>query len=168
MNANIKIFLLCPIPEEQKPMNLYKECKENSMVNWITLPEKKYQSYLLSFFLSCFALSCLVRFAWLPSFAYLLEWTITNVLGSLTILILYLIILFFRWKQVEKGFISSKIFYEEGSWSDGQVWEKPPLIQKTDQCITTQKIQPLLQRIVNTLYFLSSLAFGCILVFELL
>ena len=30
MNPNIKIFLLCPVPEEQKPLNEYINLKENT------------------------------------------------------------------------------------------------------------------------------------------
>jgi len=42
MNANIKIFLLCPIPENQKPINEYLSLKENKLNEWNLLNQKEY------------------------------------------------------------------------------------------------------------------------------
>ena len=41
MNTNIKIFLLCPVPDDQKPINEYIGLKENQLTNWTTLSKKK-------------------------------------------------------------------------------------------------------------------------------
>ena len=61
MNFNIKVFLLCPVPEDQKPINDYINIKENSLINWTMSSFKKYvvkvvSGYLLMFpiFLICF------------------------------------------------------------------------------------------------------------------
>ena len=37
MNLNIKIFLLCPIPDDQKPINEYINLKENDFNRLIHL-----------------------------------------------------------------------------------------------------------------------------------
>jgi hypothetical protein len=50
MNSNIKIFLLCPVPEDQKPINTYIGLKENQLTNWTTLSKKNYDKKLLSLF----------------------------------------------------------------------------------------------------------------------
>ena len=42
MNLNIKIFLLCPIPDDQKPINEYISLKKNPFTNWIQYSKKKY------------------------------------------------------------------------------------------------------------------------------
>jgi hypothetical protein len=34
----IKIFFLCPVPNDQKPINEYIELKENSFINWASNP----------------------------------------------------------------------------------------------------------------------------------
>ena len=41
MNLNIKIFLLCPIPDDQKPINEYINLKENDFTNLMLLSKKK-------------------------------------------------------------------------------------------------------------------------------
>ena len=40
MNTNIKFFLLCPVPDDQKPINEYIGLKENQLTNWTTLSKK--------------------------------------------------------------------------------------------------------------------------------
>ena len=47
MKSNIKIFLLCPIPEGQKPINEYINLKENLLTSWILLKQKNYIQKIL-------------------------------------------------------------------------------------------------------------------------
>ena len=67
-----------------------------------------------------------------------------------------LTVIIFRWKQNQTRFNQTRLFYEEGSWYDGQYWEKPLSLVKNDKLISTQKIEPVLQRLYKTyiiLYF---------------
>jgi hypothetical protein len=59
-----------------------------------------------------------------------------------------------RWSQLLKRFRNSRLFYEEGSWYDGQFWEKPFEIIKNDKLISNQKIKPILKRIIKTVLIL--------------
>jgi hypothetical protein len=77
-----------------------------------------------------------------------------NSFFSLTLLIIRFLINFSRWSQLLKRFRSSRLFYEEGSWYDGQYWEKPIELIKNDKLITIQKIKPILIRIRKTLFFM--------------
>jgi hypothetical protein len=61
-----------------------------------------------------------------------------------------LLVNFARWKQVEIRLSKSRLFYEEASWYDGQIWENL-FYFKNDKLLSTQKIQPILQRILRTL-----------------
>jgi hypothetical protein len=76
-------------------------------------------------------------------------------------------VIFARWKQIEKEFNEPRLFYEEASWYDGQVWEKPFSILKNDKLISTQKIKPILERISRTIFTLFSLNLGLFLLFAL-
>ena len=167
MNTNLQRFLLCPIPEDQKPITLYLGIKESQIMNWTMLSEKKYQRQLLSYFFIFFSLICFIRFPQLQTLSYLLEWMIFNNIMSLIILQIFLGTSFFRWNQVEKAFISSHIFYEESSWSDGQIWKKPEFIQINDRLIITQKIEPILQRIIQTMFRLTLFILGFFLLLEI-
>lgn len=167
MNTNLQRFLLCPIPEDQKPITLYLGIKENQVTNWTMLSEEKYKKQLLYYFCIFFLLICCIRFPELQTVSYLIEWILFNIIISLILLQLFLGTLFFRWNQVEKAFTSSQIFYEEGSWSDGQIWKKPEFIQTNDQLIITQKIDPILQRIIQTMFRLTSFILGFFLLLEI-
>ena len=52
MTINIKTFLLCPVPDEQKPINEYLNLKENKFLNWGNFDSKKNKNFLISFFLT--------------------------------------------------------------------------------------------------------------------
>jgi hypothetical protein len=154
MNFNIKIFLLCPIPEEQKPINEYITLKQNFLTKWLILSNKEYQKRLLFTFLGCFCV--LMLFQWPPfefsrSFFHMMA---VQSFETFFVLIFLFLIIFARWKQIEKRFHASRLFYEEASWYDGQIWEKPFSILKNDRLINSQKIRPLLLRNQRTLFFL--------------
>ena len=52
---------------------------------------------------------------------------------------------------MKNRFLEARIFYEEGSWYDGQIWEKPFLLIKNDRLLVSQKIDPIIQRISRTI-----------------
>ena len=170
MNSNIKIFLLCPVPEDQKPINTYIGLKENQLTNWTTLSKKNYDKKLRSLFSCFFIVVSFCRFptSFVSSFLdsrYFFDWLLITLAISLTFLFFLLLVIFARWKQVEKEFDEPRLFYEEASWYDGQVWEKPLSILKNDKLISTQKIKPILERISRTMFTLFSWDLGLLLIF---
>jgi hypothetical protein len=167
MNTNIKIFLLCPVPEEQKPINTYIGLKENPLTSWTTLSKKNFEKKLFSFSFYFLAIVSLFSVGSLEDSNYFFEWFLKNAVITCAFLIFLLIIIFYRWKQVEKDFNQPRIFYEEASWYDGQIWEKPFSILKNDKLISTQKIKPILQRISRTIFILSSFFFSFLFLLEI-
>jgi hypothetical protein len=120
--TSIKIFLLCPIPEEQKPihefLNLRKYFlkKKNSFSKQTSitlLKQKKRESFKTTEEEN-------------PTFFFKKIQTL---------------LFLFRWKEVEKRLNLSNVFYEEASWYDGQIWEKPFSILKNDRFLNTQFVQ---------------------------
>jgi hypothetical protein len=75
---------------------------------------------------------------------------------------------FLRWKEMKKRFNQARLFYEESSWFDGQIWEKPFFLIKNDQLIATQKIEPILKRLQKTLFYSSFLNILFFLLFSFL
>lgn len=167
MNSNIKIFLLCPVPEEQKPINGYIGLKENQLTNWTTLSKKNYEKKLFSLFSFFFFLVSFFRVSSFSDTRYLFDWFLITFSLSLTLLFFLVLLIFFRWKQIEKDFNQPRLFYEEASWYDGQIWEKPFSILKNDKLISTQKIKPILERISRTMVTLFSWNFGLFLLLRI-
>lgn len=151
MNLNIKIFLLCPVPEEQKPINEFIQLKENDSTNWVTFGKELYLKKIVSLTFNLFFLFSLFQFSKYQEVEYLSETIIETLIFAFVALCFLLVVNFVRWKQVEIRLSKSRLFYEEASWYDGQIWEKPFAILKNDKLLSTQKIQPILQRILRTL-----------------
>ena len=84
---SIKIFLLCPIPEEQKPIADYIQYRHAKEKGWQNL------------------------FFW------------------------------FQASTTQKRLKEPIVFYEEGSWFDGQIWEKPFSVIKNDRLLASQKMK---------------------------
>ena len=61
MNFNIKIFLLCPIPEDQKPIKQLINLKENSFTNILTLSNKEFIKKIFFNFFYYFLIISLLR-----------------------------------------------------------------------------------------------------------
>jgi len=150
MTLNIKIFLLCPIPDDQKPINEYINLKENNFTNFLVTSQKNYLFQIFRKFLLFFVISTPITFLFKLNNQILLF----NSFFSINFLIFLFVINFSFWLQLFKRFRSSRVFYEEGSWYDGQFWEKPMELIKNDKLLTNQKIKPILKRIIKSLFFL--------------
>jgi hypothetical protein len=153
---NIKFFLLCPIPEDQKPINEYIGLKENPLTNWTTLSKKQYESKIFSLFFGSLFFFSVLNFS---EFEFVENWFVETLLWSTLFFVSFCFLLIFRWSQVLTRFNDSRLFYEESSWYDGQMWEKPLMIIKNDRLIATQKIIPILNRLKRTTYFFSYISF---------
>lgn len=154
MSFNIKIFLLCPIPEDQKPINEYISLKENNLTNWITLVRRKYLGTIFQLFLTLFLICLTFTFEGIESTNQLFCNPSKTSLFSLTILNLIVIYILSNWKQVDKRFNTSRLIYEEGSWYTSEIWEKPISLIKNDKLISTQILQPILLRNLQFVLFL--------------
>jgi len=62
MTSTLKLFLLCPIPENQKPINEYIELKENWFINWTTFTNSNYVKKFFSIYFFWFLLVFIFNF----------------------------------------------------------------------------------------------------------
>jgi hypothetical protein len=168
MNANIKIFLLCPVPEDQKPINEYINIKENTLFNWVTFSSKKYFEKIRNLFLIFFTSSFLFLQLFFNNFTDIFYLVFLNFLITICFFTFFLFIIRIRWLEIKNKFNSTRLFYEEASWYDGQIWEKPFELIKNDKLISSQKLEPIIQRINNLIFFFFFLSFIFFLIFKIL
>ena len=76
-----------------------------------------------------------------------MKYIILNLLITNTLILIVFLTFYLNWYQIKNRFEMSRLVYEESSWYDSQVWEKPFLLIKNDKLLKTQKIQPILQRL---------------------
>lgn len=168
MHKNIKLFLLCPVPDDQKPINEYIGLKKNPLTCWTTISQINYQKkirkglFLASLIYGLFTINNIFI-----DFNNLFEWFLKDLFVSINFALFLIAIIIFRWKQTQIRFNQTRLVYEEGSWYDSQVWEKPFLIIKNDKLLSTQKIEPILQRLKQTLLLLFCLDFICLILFQI-
>lgn len=167
MNKNRNSFLVCPIPEDQKPFQAYLLLKESWLVRWTTFSTLDYQKRLFLLSIFFFFFISLFNFPFSQENAYWIERIVSNFLVSFLFLLFLVMICYFRWKEIEKKFLEIILPYEEGSWYMSQQWKKPFLIQEKDQQICEQKITPILQRLLRTMYFLICFSLGSFLFLQL-
>lgn len=153
----IKIFLLCPIPENQKPINEYIQSKKSSFLSALrNFVSKNYVIQSIISLICTFIVKLVVKqhlVFGLSLWQYLRPLVLVPLISCIIFLLSFL--LFLHWKEIQNRFFEARIFYEEGSWYDGQIWEKPFLLIKNDRLLATQKIHPILQKISKTFLFTS-------------
>ena len=159
MTINIKTFLLCPVPDDQKPINEYLNLKENKFLNWGNLNTNKNKKFLATLFLTFFSFFSIGQLQIL-SFSSFFE----SLFNTLVIIQFFLLVILIRWITINEKFQNSRLIYEEASWYDGQIWEKPFFLIKNDKLISTQKIEPILEEIIKSFFLSLSFLF---LVFQL-
>jgi hypothetical protein len=159
----IKIFLLCPIPEDQKPINEYINFK-NSLTGKSTQTQL-FETYLKLSSTKNSEISSTIKFksdvVLLESFLIASEKipSFSNKINSFNLFSIfknYFPIWFFFWfvnfKNLEARFLESSLIYEEVSWYDTQQWEKPFFLIKNDRFLCFLILQPILKK--NFLLFL--------------
>jgi len=150
----VDLFFFCPIPEDQKPITEYLELKQNSFNNWVTRSSKTYFNSLFFIFFLTLILFSIISFPFINSFHLLDLFSFSTKFFFLLFLIFFSIILFpfFRWLELNKRLKKARLFYEEGSWYDGKIWNKPFSLIKNEKLLAFQKIEPILQRLLRTLF----------------
>jgi hypothetical protein len=140
-NSILTIFFLCPIPEDQKPITEYLELKQNSFFNWFFLSFDKKK--LTFFFFFIFLIIFFFLFKNLKEIFFFFFF----------LFLFFVVLLFFTVKNICYHFENARLLYEEGSWYQGKIWEKPFSLIKNEKLIRIQKIEPKKKRLKGLLSF---------------
>jgi Conserved in the green lineage and diatoms 27 len=148
---------VCPVPSEQQPVNEYQELAESWFFRWVTLSKWQFtlkltKIWLLSLFISA-PISAASFSPQEESFAFILS----SGLGASLFVTFALIRLYLGWSYIGDRLKKTKIVYEETSWYDGQIWEKPLEFYRRDQLIFQYQVEPILKRLQKSFILLLSL-----------
>ncbi len=148
---------ICPVPQEQRPINEYQELKESWFFSWVTLNWRGYLAKLAW----VWAWSCLVSGPIAASsFApvkYPAQFVLSSAAGAGFILGLALLRLYLGWFYVRSRLSNPTVVYEESGWYDCQSWPKTPEVLLQDQLIVNYQLEPILRRLRQTFYGLTVL-----------
>lgn len=140
----------CPVPSEQQPINEYQELKDSWFFRWVTLSLWGFARKLFWIWLFTLLITAPIAAASFPPEEQILAFLLASAFGSSLFVAFILIRLYLGWSYIGDRLKTTKIVYEESSWYDGQVWEKPVEFYYRDQLIYKHQVQPNLTRLRKT------------------
>ncbi|AOX04273.1 hypothetical protein BJP34_12575 [Moorena producens PAL-8-15-08-1] len=151
---------VCPVPEEQQPINEYQELKESWFFNWVRLKLPNYVIKLTWVWGLSWLVSGPIAAVSFPPQKAIIKFLLCGGAGASIFLILSLLRLYLGWFYVRDRLIRETIVYEESGWYDGQTWTKTPEILARDRLIVSYELQPILRRLHWTFGFLIIVVIG--------
>ena len=146
---------ICPVPQEQRPLNEYQELKESWFFSWGTLTWPEYLAKLAWVWgWSCLVSGPLAAASFAPV-KYPVQFALSGAAGAGFILGLALLRLYLGWFYVRSRLSNPTVVYEESGWYDGQCWRKTPEVLLQDQLIVNYQLEPILKRLRQTFYGLT-------------
>jgi len=152
---------LCPVPEEQQPLNEFKDLQESWFFSWAMLAQPPFLLRLAIVWAIGLVLAMPISLVSFPIQKLPLQCFWSAAIGACFPVIFVLVQQYLGWTYVRDRLSAERIFYEESGWYDGQYWAKPSEMLAQDQLVVTYQIHPLLKRIKKTLlaiagFFLTS------------
>jgi Conserved in the green lineage and diatoms 27 len=142
---------LCPVPEEQRPVNEYRLLAESWFFRWGTFSGWDYFKPVVILWLISCLVSAPVSAASLKPNQHPIEFAYFAAFGACIIPALAVVRLYLGWNYVYQRLVDLRVFYEESGWYDGQIWEKNPEMLDQDRLIANYEVRPVLRKIQNTL-----------------
>jgi len=139
--------IICPVPQNQRPLNEFNSIKNSWIISWPFLERNIfYRKLTLSwFFITPVSLIIFYGSDYLKNNIF--ELIIISFTTSLAFPILLLARQWLSWVYIYKRLNSENIEYEESGWYDGQIWEKPIDWRAKDLLIAQYQIKPILNHL---------------------
>ncbi|MBF2078783.1 MAG: CGLD27 family protein [Synechococcales cyanobacterium T60_A2020_003] len=141
---------LCPIPDEQQPLNEYQTLLGSWFYSWAVRSVFGYVKPFVILWLLSWLIVGPVAATSFPMSKYPVHFALSGMVGALLIPVLVLIRLYLGWVYVRDRLNREIVSYEESGWYDGQTWAKPPEILQRDRLIVSYEIKPILERLHRT------------------
>lgn len=142
--------VICPVHEEQRPINEYQDLKESWFFRWATLDRFAYLKPIVILWSISWSISAPVAAVSFQPAKHLSQFLLFASAGALIIPGLALLRLYLGWAYVQRRLLDPAVFYEESGWYDGQMWEKPPEVLAQDRLVVSYQVQPILERLKKT------------------
>lgn len=147
---------VCPVPEEQQPINEYQQLKESWLFQWPTYSLRQYITKMAWVWSLAWLITGPVAAASFAPKKHLGQFLLSGAAGATFILALILLRLYLGWSYVRSRLKSTTVDYEESGWYDGQVWTKTPEILMRDRLLVTHQVEPILRRLKQTFAVLAA------------
>jgi hypothetical protein len=140
---------ICPVPQEQRPINEYLLLKESFGFSWTAKDNIEYLTNSIKMYLVTLGL-CFLLFN--SNSDSLLNNVSYSILGSTIILFIVYMRIYLGWNYVYTRLMQSTVAYEESGWYDGQIWVKTPEILIKDKLAGQYAVKPIVTTLQKTLF----------------
>ena len=154
---------LCPVPQNQRPINEYKKIKKSVAFLWSTGSPQSYFQNIVKVVSISFIFSLFFVFTSSNSFTNFYNEFLYSLISTSILLIGICLRTYLGWVYIYDRLIQGTVAYEESGWYDGQIWVKTPETLIQDKLAGDYKVLPLLTRLKITVGI-----FLCILFLSLL
>ena len=153
------INIICPVPQDQRPLNEFNSIKDSWIISWPFLEKKLFYRKLIYSYIIFLPIILTISYGSNFLRDNLFDYILVSATSSLSLPIFLLLRQFLSLRYIFIRLNSEKIEYEESGWYDGQVWEKPIEWRAKDLLIAQHQIKPVLKHIKNVLTFIISIIF---------
>ena len=154
----------CPVPSEQQPVNEYQELAESWFFRWVTFSKWQFAFKLTKIWILSLFICIPISAASFSPQQEIVAFILSSGLGASLFVTFALIRLYLGWSYIGDRLKKTKIVYEETSWYDGQIWEKPLEFYRRDQLIFQYQVQPILIRLRKSFILLLTLISSSLLI----
>lgn len=138
---------LCPVPEEQQPLNEFKALQTSWFFRWALVPWRSFLPPMVGLWGLGSLVAAPVTAASFPPTKFPLQFGVIASFTALIPLLMVLVQLYLGWRYVCHRLEQDTISYEESGWFDGQLWRKPEDVLVRDRLIVTYQLAPYLHRL---------------------
>ena len=147
----------CPVPPEQRPLELYRELQASWFFAWPHRSDAGLAVPLGRSWLIAMPLTLLVATGSVPLRHDPLRLAIAGGVAALLVPLLLLLRQWLGWSTLNRRLIATAVDYEESGWYDGQVWEKPVSWRQQDLLVSRHEVRPVLQRLQRAFAVIAAL-----------
>ena len=147
----------CPVPPEQRPLELYRELQASWFFAWPHGSDSGLAVPLGRSLLIAMPLTLLVATGSVPLRHDPLRLAIAGGVAALLVPLLLLVRQWLGWSTLNRRLIATAVDYEESGWYDGQVWEKPVSWREQDLLVSRHEVRPVLQRLQRAFAVIAAL-----------
>jgi hypothetical protein len=141
---------LCPVPQNQRPINEYKKIKKSVAFLWSTGSPQSYFQNIVKVVSISFIFSLFFVFTSSNSFTNFYNEFLYSLISTSILLIGICLRTYLGWVYIYDRLIQGTVAYEESGWYDGQIWVKTPETLIQDKLAGDYKVLPLLTRLKIT------------------
>tara|TARA_Y100001968_G_C19325522_1_gene701505 strand:- start:376 stop:876 length:501 start_codon:yes stop_codon:yes gene_type:complete len=146
--------IICPVPQNQRPLNEFNNIKNSWILSWPLLEKKTFYRKLLFSWFSILPISLIISYGSDYLKSNFVEFIFISSTSSLILPVLLLVRQWLSWRYIFNRLNSENIEYEESGWYDGQVWEKPIKWRAKELLIAQYQVKPILNHIEKVIFII--------------